>query len=169
LHDLRKEKIDLKKYILLLGLCALILAIPNSQATVNNIITDIMDSSTDVIVEADIIIPGEVVVEIDVKPDTLTSSSKCKWVTCYIIPSEGYTVHDIDASSITLGELSILDQFTGIVDLDEDGVKELMVKFDRDAFIAMVTGFEDEVLLTLVGLYSDGVTFTGTDTMLLAL
>ncbi len=159
----------MKKYIILLGLCALILVMPNSQATLDNIITDTFDSSTDVIIEADIIEPSDTIVEIDVKPDTLTSYSKCKWITCYITPSEGYTVHDIDVSSITLGELSILDQFTGIVDLDEDGVKELMVKFDRTAFVAMVTGYESEVLLTLMGMYTDGVTFTGTDTMFLAL
>jgi len=142
---------------------------PNSQATLNNIVTEVLDTSNDVIIEAGVEVPEEIVVEIDVKPDTLTSSSKCKWVTCYITPSEGYTVHDIDVSSIALGELSVLDQFTGIVDLDEDGIKELMVKFDRAEFVTMVTGFESEVLLTLVGMYTDGVTFTGTDTMFLAL
>lgn len=158
----------MKKYILLLGLCALILAIPNSQAILNNIVTDAIDSSTDEIVEAGDLVPGDFVVTIDVKPDTLTSSSKCKWVTCYITPSEGYSVHDIDVSSIALGELPVLDQFTGIVDLDDDGIKELMVKFDRDAFVTMVAGYESEVQLTLVGMYNDGLTFTGTDTMFLA-
>jgi len=159
----------LKKYILLFGLCALMLVIPNSQATLNNIVIDAIDSTTDAVVEAGVEVSEDIMVEIDIKPDTLTSYSKCKWVTCYITPSEGYTVHDIDLSSIKLGELPILDQFTGIVDLDEDGVKEVMIKFDRAAFVAMVTGFDGEVLLTIVGMYSDGVTFKGTDTMFLAL
>lgn len=156
----------MKKKVLFLCLCALILVMPNSQATLNYLV---LDSTTDVVIEAGTEVPEEIEVEIDIKPDTLTSYSKCKWVTCYITPSEGYTVHDINLSSILLGELPILDQFTGIVDLDEDGVKELMVKFDRTAFITMVTGFESEVILTLSGMYNDGVTFTGTDTMFLAL
>lgn len=156
----------MKKYLLVLGLFALILMMPTAQATIAEVV---IDSTTANVVEASVEIPTGFEVAIDVKPDTLSTNSKCQWITCYIWISEGYTVHDVDFSSVTLGSLSALEQFSGIVDVDDDGVKEAMVKFDRAAFIEMITGSESPVLLTLTGMYTDGVTFTGTDTIILLL
>ncbi|MBE0526534.1 hypothetical protein E4H12_04455 [Candidatus Thorarchaeota archaeon] len=155
----------MKKYLLVLGLFGLILMMPTAQATLANVVID----STNNIVEAGEEFPAEYEVAIDIKPDTLSTNSKCQWITCYIWISEGYTAHEVDFSSVTLGSLSALEQFSGIVDVDDDGVKEAMVKFDRAAFIEMITGSESPVVLTLTGMYTNGVIFTGTDTIILLL
>ena len=155
----------MKKYLLLLGLFALILMMPTAQAT----FTDVVIDSTEIVVEAGEEPPGGIEVAIDIKPDTLSPNSKCQWMTCYIWISEGYSAHDVDFTSVTLEGLPSLEQFSGIVDLDEDGVKEDMVKFDRSAFVEMLVGSEDQVLLTITGMYNDSVTFTGSDTIIIIL
>jgi len=108
---------------------------------------------------------GDEIVVIDVRPETLSSNSKGDWVTCYITPSDGYTVHDVDFSSIALGELPALPEFSGIVDRNGDEVYEVMVKFDRSAVLAMLAGFSGVVELTITGMFTDGVTFSGTDSI----
>ncbi len=156
-----KEGVNrLKKYILLIGIFALILMLPPAQTT----LTDMAADSAVNLVNASAVI-GEEIVAIDLKPETLSSNSKGDWVTCYITPSEGYTAHDVDFSSVTLGELSALPDFSGIVDRDCDEILEAMVKFDRSAVIAMLTGLSGQVELTITGMFSDGVPFSGTDTI----
>jgi hypothetical protein len=152
---------NLKKYILLFGILALILMIPPAQAT----LMEIMGDSTSNLVNASEVIGDEIVVELDIKPDTLSSNSKGDWVTCYITPSEGYSVHDVDFASITLGELTALAEFSGIVDKNGDGVYEVMVKFDRGEVIEMLAGSSGQIELTITGMFNDGVTFSGTDTI----
>ena len=159
----------MKKYLLLLGLFALILMMPTAQATFADVVID----STEIVVEAGEEPPGgfEVAadIKIDIKPDTLSPNSKCQWITCYIWIYEGYSAHDVDFTSVTLEGFPSLEQFSGIVDVDDDGVKEAMVKFNRSAFIEMFAGSESPVLLTITGMYDDGVTFTGSDTIILKL
>lgn len=156
-----KEGVNsLKKYILLVGIFALILMLPPAQAT----LTDMVENSTVNVVNPSAVIGDEIVV-IDVRPETLSSNSKGDWVTCYITPSDGYTVHDVDFSSIALGELPALPEFSGIVDRNGDEVYEVMVKFDRSAVLAMLAGFSGVVELTITGMFTDGVAFSGTDSI----
>jgi hypothetical protein len=52
-----------------------------------------------------------------------------------------------------------------IDDYDDDGIADLMVKFDRQALINYLDGTTGEVILTVAGELSDGLPFKGTDTI----
>ena len=112
---------------------------------------------------------------IDIDPDTLNLKSKGKWITAYIELPEGYDVSDIDVSTVMLNDtipVSLLDVPaaepvpTEIGDYDEDGIPDLMVKFDRamvDSFICNQGITYDEVSLTITGELFDGTPFEGAD------
>jgi hypothetical protein len=108
---------------------------------------------------------------VDFVPDTLNLKSKGKFITAYIELPEGYDVTQINVSSIMLNNLvSVLLEPTEIGDYDNDGIPDLMVKFDRSEVQAILTP-EEEVTLTLVGkLAHDGgdggdIGFKGFDTI----
>lgn len=104
---------------------------------------------------------------IDFEPDTLHLKSKAKWMTCYIELPEGYSVDDIDISTVTLsvdGADPIYAQIspTKIGDYDKDGISDLMVKFDRSS-IHSVAPVGDAVPFEVSGgLYSEEK-FSGMD------
>ncbi len=145
----------MKKFsIVLVGAIALILFIPATQATIfNETIT------------SDEVIIGDVEVALDIRPNSLSFYSKGDWVTCYITPPEGYTVHDIDTSSIFLENLAPVPDCIGIIDRDLDGTYELMVKFMRSDVLEMLVGAPSQVDLTITGNFLDGTTFFGMDTI----
>jgi hypothetical protein len=108
---------------------------------------------------------------VDIDPDTLNLKSKGKFITAYI-ELEGADVRDIDASSIKLNDIisPVLDEKYGfvtsedsyIVDHDEDGVPERMVKFWRSE-IQDILDVGPLVTITLSGTLVDGSLFEGTD------
>lgn len=112
---------------------------------------------------------------IDFDPDTLNLRSKGKWITAYVELPEGYDVSDIDVSTVMLNNtipISLLDVPapkpvpTEIGDYDEDGIPDLMVRFDRalvQLFICNQGIRYGEVSLTITGELSDGTPFEGTD------
>lgn len=110
---------------------------------------------------------------IDIDPDTLRLTSKGKFVTCYIELPEGYYVEDIDLDSVTLTEINdgLLDPplYTvgtfEIRDYDDDGIPDLMVKFDRQELSPLLEVGDAE--LTVSGELIDGPMFEGTDTITL--
>ena len=110
-------------------------------------------------------LPLTVPAAIDIDPDTLNLNSKGKWITCYIELPEGYDVEDIDVSTIKLNDQIPAESHpTGIGDNDNDGIPDLMVKFDRAAVQQMLqTG--NEVEITVTGELTDGTLFEGTDTI----
>ena len=111
---------------------------------------------------------------IDIDPDTLNLRSRGKWVTCYIELSGGYDPRDINASTILLmdtlsPELNLKYGFVKseesyIVDHDNDGIMERMVKFDR-AEVEKILTPSDDVVLTITGSLLDGTEFEGADTI----
>ena len=109
---------------------------------------------------------------IDFDPDTLNLESKGKWVTVYIELPEGYDVVDIDVSTVYLYECdnSILAEPhpTEIGDYDDDGIADLMVKFDRQILIDYLKeqgcGDGDITELTVTG-EATGTRFEGFDTI----
>ena len=106
------------------------------------------------------------IVTIDIDPDTLNLKSKGKWVTAYIELPDGYDVADIDVGTVTLeATIPAEDHPTEIGDYDNDGVPDLMVKFDRQALIEYLDGTTGEVTLTVSGELSDGTSFEGSDTI----
>jgi len=108
---------------------------------------------------------------IDIDPNTLNLKSKGKWITCYIELPEGYAVEKIGVSTVRLGaeenEIPAEEKPTEIDDYDEDGIPDLMVKFDRKDLIEFLkkTGHTSgDVTLTINGQVGDTV-FQGTDTI----
>lgn len=106
---------------------------------------------------------------IDIDPNTLNLKSKGKWVTCYL-EQEGYDVNDIDISTVkitdidgVLVDISAENKPTGIGDEDEDGIPDLMIKFDRTMLMdALDPG---DVEITVVWELTDMTEFQGQDTI----
>jgi parallel beta-helix repeat protein len=100
---------------------------------------------------------------VDLKPDTLHIGSGGRWVTCYIEIPDG-NVRQIDVSSILLdGTIPVdLSAFTEIGDYDNDGVPDLMVKFDRSSVENIVS--PGPTTLTVTG-RAGGLSFIGSDTI----
>ena len=100
---------------------------------------------------------------IDINPNTLNLKSKGKWITCYIELPEGYNIEDIDISTILLNDaVSAESHPTNIGDYDNDGIPDLMVKFDRQDIIDILE-FGDNVAITVAGELIDEAMFEGTD------
>jgi predicted GH43/DUF377 family glycosyl hydrolase len=95
--------------------------------------------------------PTEIEAEVECGPQTLNMGSMGQWITCYIELPLPYDPRDIDANTILMngvlapeldpryGFVSLEDSY--IVDHDEDGIEERLVKFDREAVqdIAIIT------------------------------
>jgi len=108
-------------------------------------------------------IPDVIQAVIDIDPDTLNLKSKGKWITCYIELPGDYDVEDIDVSTIKLNdEVPAESRPTGIGDCDDDGIAELMVKFDRSA-VQEILQEGNEVEITVTGELNDGIQFEGSD------
>ena len=102
---------------------------------------------------------------IDFDPDTLNLNSEGNWTTTYIELPEGYDVSNIDASTIVLnGQVQAEENPTEIGDYDEDGITDLMVKFDRSA-VQGILELGDEIAITITGELTEEILFEGTDTI----
>lgn len=113
------------------------------------------------------LVPGAATIEaaIDIDPDTLNLNSKGKWITCYIELPEAYDVDDIDVSKMLLDEQVPAElRPAEIGDYDDDGVPDLMVKFDRSA-VKEILEVGNKVEITVTGELTDGTPFEGIDTI----
>ena len=109
--------------------------------------------------------PDVIQAAIDIDPDTLNLNSKGKWITCYIELPGDYDVEDIDVSTIKLNDqVPAESRPTGIGDCDDDGIAELMVKFDRSA-VQEILEAGDDVEITVTGELNDGTPFESSDTI----
>lgn len=108
-----------------------------------------------------------------IDPNTLNLRSKGKWITAYIEFPEGYDVHDINVSSILLNDTIPVDPSvpTAIGDYDNNGIPDLMIKFDRAEVISYILDNIDieerfaTVTLTITGYLYDGTPFQGSNTI----
>jgi hypothetical protein len=95
-------------------------------------------------------------VSIDVSPSTLNLGSSGTPITCTVNLPKPYVAGDV--VSVTLEGVSPYSS-TG-------GGGTLTCKFDRATFEVMLAPFAPgEVELTLIGLFTDGIEFEGTDTI----
>lgn len=115
-------------------------------------------------------------ISVDVDPDTLNVDSEGEWITAYLQLPGGYFAGDIDASTILLnGTIQpVLDPTYGfvtnssqyLVDHNNDGIIERMVKFDRASVESLIgsqgIGIGNAVLV-ITGQLNDGTQFEGTD------
>lgn len=114
--------------------------------------------------------PTTIPAAIDLEPGTLNLRSNGKWVTCYIELAEGYSVGDIEGTTVTLDDISAYVDGRGwatsqasednITDHDGDGILERMVKFRREDVQAVVQS--PRTLVTVLGCLTDGTAFEGT-------
>ena len=105
----------------------------------------------------------QTVTTIDFDPDTLNLQSKGKWVTTYIELPEGCDVSAINVSTVMLNDhVQAEMKPTEIGDYDDDGIVELMVKFDWSA-VQEILEVGDEVEITVTGGLTDGTPFEGSD------
>jgi hypothetical protein len=106
---------------------------------------------------------------VDVDPDTLNLRSKGRWVTAFIELPEGYDVVGINVSTIMLnGTVPAEVSPTSIGDYDNDGIPDLMVKFNRTAVseLMLSQGIRyGNVTLTVTGRLYDGIMLEGSDTI----
>lgn len=105
---------------------------------------------------------------VDIYPDTLNKKSKGKYISCFIELSEGYNVGDIDIGTVMLSVNSIIIPAESspieIVDYNDNGIPDLMVKFDRQS---VQDGCAPGAIeLTVYCETYDGTSFEGADTVL---
>lgn len=123
-------------------------------------------------------IPPVVAATIDIDPDTLNLVGNGKWVTTYIELPENYYPDEVDITSIRLEDFLPVESAAPmeIGDYDEDGIPDLMVKFDRAVVQAYLSGsatmeYDDEngrcyeVTILITGSFFDETLFEGTDTI----
>ncbi|UCH70867.1 MAG: hypothetical protein JSV29_02505, partial [Candidatus Bathyarchaeota archaeon] len=118
--------------------------------------------------------PPVVKATIDVDPDALNLKGKGKWISAYIELPEDYDIRGIDRTTVTLNDTIPVDPFwvdkpleSVIGDYDNDGITDLMVKFDRQVLIKYIRTegiTETEVTLAITG-KATGKSFEATDTI----
>lgn len=112
---------------------------------------------------AEIVLEWGVHATVDIKPDTLNLKSKSKRITAYIELPEGYNVDDVDIYTVTLNNTGQAELHPAkIGDYDNDGVLDLMVKFDRVLVVDLLS--VGEATLTITGEVA-GTPFQGSDTI----
>ncbi|MCG2725367.1 MAG: right-handed parallel beta-helix repeat-containing protein [Elusimicrobia bacterium] len=119
-------------------------------------------------------------ITLDLNPDTLNLKSQGQYVTAYIEVSGTKATEDIEPPTIKI--ISINDEllstpialvqetagksgklkFAEIGDYDEDGIADLMVKFDRQSLINVLP-IGEQVEITLQGKFKDDEEFTAQD------
>jgi len=113
---------------------------------------------------------------VNLDPDTVNLNSNGKWITCYIELPEGYVVGDINVSSLMLNETILAEpEPVAIGDYDNDGVPDLIVKFDRAELISYIlanvnmTELAEKrsmtITLAATGNLNDGTPFQGSKTI----
>lgn len=110
---------------------------------------------------------------IDLDPDTLNLESNGKWITGYIELADGFDAALIDGATVTLegihahmgdeGWATPQANEGNLSDLNENGVPERMVKFERAAVQEIVQ--PPEATVTVKGFLTDGTPFEGAATI----
>ncbi|MEN6333592.1 MAG: hypothetical protein ABFE01_04980 [Phycisphaerales bacterium] len=134
--------------------------------------------------------PSTIEATIALDPGILNLRTCGRWITCYIELPEGYDVAQIDESTVTLEQIAAAtgaDRWArcwarwwwgrpwghrwahadrtprNIVDHDRDGIRERVIRFDRDKVEAVVQA--PETTLAVAGQLLDGTPFEGTATI----
>lgn len=113
-------------------------------------------------------------IALDLAPESLNLKSQGEWITSYIELPEDYDVNEIDISTISLNSTVPADTYPlNIGDCDNDGVLDLMVKFNRTEVISFILANVDmstlkekwsmTITLTVTGELYGGTLFQGGD------
>lgn len=100
----------------------------------------------------------------DFDPDVLNLKSGGKYVTGYLELPEGYPVREVFVPSVKLNNAVYAETCFGvqIVDSDNDGTDELMLKFIK-ADVKLVLSPGDCVTVAVAGVMNDGTAFAAED------
>lgn len=104
---------------------------------------------------------------VDIDPDTINLKSQGQFITVYIELPPDYDVSQIDISSIMLnGIVPALGHPTEVGDYDNDGIPDLMVKFDRASVQSLLSPGDNTLIITgrLLG-WPNTPDFEGSDTI----
>lgn len=94
-----------------------------------------------------------------IEPNVLNLKSEGMWITCHIELGETLDVGAIDVNTVLLnGQVPAELHPAAVGDGDEDGIPDLMVKFDRAA-VQEIMEVGDEVILTVTGRLTNGISF----------
>lgn len=109
------------------------------------------------------VVPSTIPATVDIKPDTLNIRSKGRWITAYIELPDGYSLKEVEISTIKLNDVIPAQKSPfRIGDYDCDGIPDLMVKFDRSSVKEFLD--DPEETLTVTGKIR-GKTFSGSDSI----
>jgi hypothetical protein len=118
------------------------------------------------------IIPKPLVLRCHIFPDALNLRSRGRWILVVIRLSEGYTVKDVNVSTIRLnGTVKAEAVFGCAFRCIGDNSTRLVLKFDRQSVIDLIkehgeiTGKFGKATLTIAGEFNDGATFEASDTI----
>jgi VCBS repeat protein len=111
------------------------------------------------------VVSCSLVMGFDFTPSTLNLRAMGHWVTGYLEPPAPFTPGDIDIASIRLNGTVRVDSTatTAIGDHDNDGIPDLMVRFNRGA-VELTVSAGDSVPVTVKGTVG-GQCFQGTETI----
>ena len=104
---------------------------------------------------------------IDIDPDVICVRSKGRWITCYIELPSTFDISLVNASTICINSTISIDPEAPIKigDFNENGIKDLMVKFDRQEFIRLLKSTDSErrikILLAIEGSLTNSIKFKG--------
>jgi hypothetical protein len=103
----------------------------------------------------------------DINPKTLNLKSKGKWITVYIELAKNYDVNDIILGKISLYGLSPEIKPFNIGDHNDNGIPDLMIKFDRSEVIFKISELKLSQFaeITISGELLGGITFEGVGTI----
>jgi parallel beta-helix repeat protein len=112
-------------------------------------------------IDNEIDIYSEILVDMNVDPDTLNLKSRGRWITVCITLPEGFDVEDIDPCTIILGD--------GTFELGGEHIEfesiQCIVKFDRSDLEDLIGAPNQEYELIVSGELLDGTPFSGSDTI----
>lgn len=116
--------------------------------------------------------PDPIGANIVVNPATLNKKSKGNWITSYIELPAGYSIYDVNTSTIGLSVQQVKEAdgkpgeevlyTAGPLEIGDDNtnsVPDLMVKFDRQDLIGLLV--PGDATLTIKGKLNDGTPFKG--------
>jgi signal peptidase len=111
---------------------------------------------------------GPIPATVDIDPDALNPGSQGNFVTAYIELPEGWQVDEIDIHTVQLcleeDCTNAEEHPTAVGGEDQDGIPDRMVKFSREAVVALLDGRTGDMTFRVRGEVS-GSTFEGTDTI----
>lgn len=112
-----------------------------------------------------------------ISPSTLNLASMGRWITAYIEISQGFDLNRIVTSSILLNDTIPVSSTAPLTfgDYDENGIPDLMVKFERADVISYILAnvnvtqlIEEKIMtitLAITGYLDDDTMFQGSDTI----